>query len=171
MSINISAPSSAVPIDPRIEAVITADHTCDFQTIFNALLKCEKAPTRSFQEIEAALREAGCITHIIARSNLAPGMSIEWPLGTAKTYALFLSVRPQELAMEELLEQSSSYEENFAKLEQTGMHTADADKPLIPQFRGTIAKLTPLGKQLIEAEIAAARSEGRAHLKGSGFVP
>jgi hypothetical protein len=124
--------------------------------IANEIGKCVSTYECSLQQIETGLREKRCFTYLIARRrNASHGkdLSIELSKGTIKTYYLFLSTRAPALAMKELLEESSSYEENFEKLKDTGFLVVRNDKPLLNQFNSGSLLLNWIGVERVISEI------------------
>jgi hypothetical protein len=92
-----------------------------------------------FQTIERILRAANSQCFLIARDP-APVYTRDMKCifagdSTEKKYYLFVSIRPPFLALQEILEESSSYEENFLKLLETGFATKSDDIPLSKQYK------------------------------------
>jgi hypothetical protein len=83
-------------------------------------------PTKNFQDLEKELRDRNFSTHLIAKDDPnINGTSISLPNrgnnGVKYIYQCVMSCRPPKYAMEELLQSSSSYEENFEKLKYAGI--------------------------------------------------
>ncbi|MBS0648352.1 MAG: hypothetical protein JSS10_03895 [Verrucomicrobia bacterium] len=94
----------------------------------------------TFQQIERFLRQNNCYTYLIARKrNWAHSTHLRFvcPLShEEKKYHLFISTRNQEEALSELLEESSSYQENLDKLKDTGVMQMQEHFPLADHFQG-----------------------------------
>lgn len=80
-------------------------------------------PGKNYQDLEKELRERNFETHIIAKKyNLSNNMILR-PVNNSIVkceYLAIISCRPKKYAMQELLENSSSYRENFNKLPNAG---------------------------------------------------
>jgi len=129
-------------LDQQMSDIFRADQqTRDTMTVGSEIAKCVKRCGLTLQQIESRLRERRCWTYLIAQKrNSSHGPELRFALlGVNKTYNLFISTRNPDIAMQQLLEESSSYQENFAKLADTGFMMYDRSKQLAQQFRsGTL---------------------------------
>lgn len=136
----------AVPsIQQPMTGLLMADATKDMFIISREIKTCYSDYGWSLQQIETALRAYDCFTHLIARKRNAshgPDLSFELPQGTVRTYHLFISTKSKEKVMQEILEESASYDVNFEKLRDTGFIFASPFKPLAGQFNSGTLRLT-----------------------------
>lgn len=145
MQINSCSRDVQSSIEQKMEGILSADRTRDFFLIANEVARCILTHGVNLQQIETVLREKNCFTYLIARkrdSSHGDDLSIQLQ-DVIKTYFLFFSTRPKEIAMIELLEESSSYEENFEKLKDTGFLRSKKNKPLSKQFNSGQLTLAP----------------------------
>lgn len=112
----------------------------------------------TLQTIEKRLRDERVPVWLIAREHDPPRGSAQslkpWAENTPAKYHLFMSRRPHDLALMEVLMESASYEVNFEKLADCGIlmaQTNDADLGflLMLAMNGNI-KLTPEGLELLQ---------------------
>ena len=156
MNVNRCSSEFRSSIVQKMDNVVAADRSRTILLIFNEIMECISKNGLSLQQIETGLREKNCFSYLIARkpkSSYGADVSIELPIGTIKTYQLFISTRAPEIAMKELLEESSSYAENFAKLNDTGFLSAKEDKPLWTQFNGSTLALNSEGVKKVLSDI------------------
>lgn len=117
-----------VPVQEKMKAivnVIDADATRDIDIITSHIAHAVNKGL-TLQQIEFVLRDRKCFSHLIARKpkSNTPYL-IEMYNGTKKTYYLWLSTMDRKIAMKEVLEESSSYVENYEKLNDTGFQIMD----------------------------------------------
>jgi len=106
------------------QKIFEADKTRKIIKILEAIVAyMQNNPLITFQKMETRLREKHCYTYLIARKRdpSLQGFTFEWPSGTTKTYRLFLSTQDEGNALQEVIEESTSYEQNFQKLNDTGV--------------------------------------------------
>jgi hypothetical protein len=129
-------------LDQEMSNIFRADQqTRDSLTVGVEIAKCVNRYGHTLQQIESRLRDKHCWSFLIARKrNSSHGPNLRFMLaGVNKTYNLFISTHKPDIAMQELLQESSSYQENFAKLADTGFIMYDNSKPVTQQFRsGTL---------------------------------
>lgn len=101
--------------------LIEKDRNRDDKEMSSLISKCLNQGV-TLQQVETVLRKNRCYTYLIANTKTPPpNTTVSLPDGTAKIYYLFVSTKDEEYAMQELLQFSSSYEENFQKLAETGL--------------------------------------------------
>lgn len=104
------------------ENIETAIGSHNLQLAMYAVISWLKVGLGSFQDLETRLRENDLPLYIIASDKVPEGLKVlDIETKEPRKYYLFLSLRPKEFAMKELLTYSSSYEENFEKLKNLGM--------------------------------------------------
>lgn len=87
-------------------------------------------PTETYQKLEKELRERNLQTYICAGINKAAlGMKLTPinKLNYTPEYEAIFSCRPPPYALQEVLQTSSTYEENFAKLAKAGVYVMSKD--------------------------------------------
>jgi len=129
----------------KMSPLFSADERHNFQEFMFTLSKILKEHSFTLQQVETALRLKNCRTYFIARrrnSSHGPNLIFTYPAGTLKTYYLFTTMKPKEVAMQQLLEESDSYATNFKKLSDTGFMTLNEHIPLQQQFLSGTTLLT-----------------------------
>jgi len=104
-----------------MEKIFVADKTCNYLMLTQAIAKCVKDYGLGLQEIEALLRMHECRTFILARTpDERDPECLEINSMLPKKYKIFVSTYQKEVLLDELLEQSKNYAENFEKLSEVG---------------------------------------------------
>lgn len=124
--------------DASMHSIMLADRNLDLLAMNEALANYNNEHKGvTWQQLEAFFRINHCFTYLIARQphpEVSSAVRIEFPRGKKQPYHLFISTRPAALARQEMLEESASYEENFAKLSWTGLMISNNSLPLEEQF-------------------------------------
>jgi hypothetical protein len=113
-------------IQNKYQELLSADLYRKPLTVYEGLRKAIVDYGGTLQEAETILRKNNCYTYLIARnkSEIPKDLIFALPSDpTTKTYYLFISTRSAPEAMQELLAESTSYQDNFAKLKDTGFLT------------------------------------------------
>ena len=131
-----------------IENILTADKSGSFQAVQSAVMEYYSAnPEKTFQDIELELRSKKCSAFLIARSKLAEGDKwISHMDGNVKTnfphkmkfldlrdksekkHFLWLTTKQGAALLREIHQESSGYEDNFAKLSDCGVQVLDTEQ-------------------------------------------
>lgn len=123
-----------------LQPILLLDKFRNFGMISTAIKQIMHAHLLTFQQMELYLRQNNCYTYLIARkrnSQHSTHLRFICPLSHAeKNYHLFISTRNQDEALSELLEESSTYQENLDKLEDTGIMKWQDHLPLVDHFHG-----------------------------------
>ncbi len=136
--------------------MLHADNSRHFGIMTHQITASIQAHQLTFQQIELFLRQNNCYTYLIARkrnSSHSDNLRFLFPNNPAeKTYHLFMSTRNQDEALAELLEESSTYQENLDKLNDTGFMTMQDHIPLAAHFHGGTIVL-PFGQPINVEEV------------------
>lgn len=110
-------------LEQKMAEVFEADKYRRFILVNAAVMNCMKTHNLSFQEIESGLRKNNCWTYLIAKKRTAdmpPNLFFLDSTGVQKSYWCCFCTRDKSFVAKELREYSVSYEDNFAKLNDTG---------------------------------------------------
>lgn len=98
----------------------------------------------TFQKVEIELRRKKCFTHLIARR--IPDGYKSLLRNKDKPLHLWLSTRDLPFVMEEMLEESESYNDNFLKLKDVGfLFIGDVKKFAEDEKKGRLKRVKPEG--------------------------
>lgn len=133
------------------KTLLLADKGRLLKVMNDEIMNCVKNHHLTFQQIELFLRQNNCYTYLIARkrnSNHSDNLRFLFPNDLEeKAYHLFTSTRNQDEALEELLEESSTYQENLDKLNDTGFMTMQDHVSIADHFHGGTV-LLPFGQPI-----------------------
>lgn len=123
-----------------LQPILLLDRTRNLEVINTVIYQIMHEHQLTFQQMELFLRRNNCYTYLIARQRnfthsdhlrfICPRTQQE------KNYSLFVSTRDQDEALSELLKESSTYQENLDKLEDTGIMHRQDHLPLADHFHG-----------------------------------
>jgi hypothetical protein len=123
-----------------LQYILLLDRTRNLGVINTAINQIMQAHQLTFQQMELFLRQNNCYTYLIARkrnSDHSAHVRFVCPrTQQEKNYHLFISTRNQDEALSELLEESSTYQENLDKLKDTGVMRLQEHLPLADHFHG-----------------------------------
>jgi hypothetical protein len=114
-----------VELGAEWQPLIAAAGTLQLQPIAEALMALGARHQIGFQEVERVCRARGLRLFLMAR-RCEGGVVARSPDGQLQPHKIWMSTRFPLQAIGELLEESASYAENFAKLAQCGFEIGDA---------------------------------------------
>lgn len=123
-------------VAPTLEALNCGEPGAEWEPLWSAVAALELAPIikaleplseqHSLQEIECQLRRRGLRLFLIARKPIAELRGVVSLLhGQRQAFYVWMSTRRPAEAMAELLQESSGYADNFAKLADCGWQCAE----------------------------------------------